>query len=149
VHVVEHEEDLPVGRAEVVDERGDRLARPAGAARQQLEGSGADAGQGTVQRGDDVAPELRRVVVAAVERYPRDRPARARDEVSQQRRLAEARRRGDERQRRLEPLTQPVAQARAVDGPTLRPGGIELGLEQQVAIPPGGGSAGRRPSPAL
>ena len=75
VVVVEHQHDVAAGRAEVVEQRREhhldrwRLRRG-----QQLQLVRADPGRHRPQRGDHVAPEGHRVVVAGVERQPRSRP---------------------------------------------------------------------------
>ncbi len=74
------------------------------------------------------------MIVALVERKPRHRPSidcNSRQPVSEQRCLAEAGRRSDERQLRLGPSVQPVAQSRARHKTTPPLGNVKLGLEQR------------------
>ena len=74
------------------------------------------------------------MIVALVERKPRHRPSidcNSRQPVSEQRCLAETGRRRDERQLRLGPSVQPVAQSRARHKTTPPLGDVKLGLEQR------------------
>src|SRR5438270_9266989 len=72
------------------------------------------------------------MVVALVQRHPRRRLLREIEPLRQQRRLAEARRRGDEHQLRLRTAIEALAQSRTSDQTTSPPGDEELGLEQQA-----------------
>ena len=72
VVVVEHQHDVVRDGVEVVEQGGeDRLDRRRLGRLQERERVVADPGRGRLERGDDVRPEHRRIVVALVERQPR------------------------------------------------------------------------------
>src|SRR6266567_2566557 len=85
-----------------------------------------------LQRGDNVAPEGGGVVISLVQRDPRRRVLQELEPLRQQRRLAEARRRGDERQLRLRAAIEALAQSRTWDQTAAQPGEVELGREQRT-----------------
>jgi hypothetical protein len=104
VEIVEDEHAGRVAPREVVDEQrhDDRDQVRAGREQRGLGGL-ARAGDDRPQRGDDPAPEAHGVVVGGVERQPRERPVLGRRDVPEreQRRLARAGRRGEQRQPRV------------------------------------------------
>jgi hypothetical protein len=131
VVVVEHEDDLLGEHGEGVDQRRQHALQRRRPRLEQGASLGPDAGARRLQRGDDVAPEERRVVVARVERQPGDRAPLPAEPVDQQRLLAEAGRRNQERQRAGRTLLQARQQARASDqaGAPGRQG--QLGAQQR------------------
>ena len=145
--VVEHQHDAVRDGAEVVEQSGqDCFDRRRG--RLQLhERTCTDPGRCRLQRGDQVGPEHRRVVVALVEREPRRGPSIGRSvcqPLRQQRRLAEPGRSRHEGQRRLRPTAQALAQSRTRHQGASQPGDVELGLEQWARhdhLPSGSGFA--------
>jgi hypothetical protein len=101
VVVIEHQHDVLRDGAELVEHRReDRFERRRLMRLQQRDGTRADAGFHSLQRGDQVSPEGRWIVVALVEREPRRGASigrSGRQPLGQQRRLTEPGRRGDER----------------------------------------------------
>ena len=107
VVVVEHQHDVTRGGAQVVEQRGKhRFDRRRPGRLQEGQRVLADSGGCRPQRGDHVGPEGRGIVVAPIEREPCSPPLIARrgrsgrEPLGEQRRLAEASRRGDEHQPR-------------------------------------------------
>ena len=135
VVVVEHQHDIVRDGAELVEQRGeDRFDRRLGRL-QERERTCTDPGHRRLQRGDQVGPEQRGIVVALVEREPRRGPSiggSGGQPVGQQRRLAEPGRSGHQRQRRLGPTAQALDQSRTRDQTAPPPGDVELGLEQRA-----------------
>ena len=133
VIVVEHQHHVVADGAEVVEQRGEyrlhlRLRRL-----QQRECARADPGRRPLQRGDQVGPEQRGIVVALVEREPGRGPSvgrRGRQPLRQQRRLAEPGGSRHQRQRRFRPPAEALAQPRTRDQTAPLPGDVKLGLEQ-------------------
>ena len=118
VVVVEHQHDIVRDGVEVVKQSDKaRLARRLGRL-QERERTCRTRGRRRLQRGDKVRPEQRGIVVALVEREPRHGPSIGRSgcqPLRQQRRLTEPGRRRHQRQRRLRPAAQALAQSRARD----------------------------------
>ena len=73
-----------------------RRARHGARSGQQRQSPFADTWTDPAERGDDVAPEARRIVVVLVEREPGDRPIARRGPGGEERRLAETRWRADQ-----------------------------------------------------
>ena len=138
VVVVEHQHDVVRHRAELVEQRGeDRLDRRWLGPLQQGQRPCADPRRHRLQRGHQVGPERRGLVVAWVERKPRRGPFIGRSgcqPLGQQRRLAEAGRGGDERQLRLGPTAHALDEPWACDQAASQPGDVELGLEQRACV---------------
>jgi hypothetical protein len=115
VVVVQHQHDIAREGTEFVEQRGeDRVDRRRLRRLEERERPRVDPGHGSPQRGDQVGPEGCRLIVALVEREPGHRLSIGRricQPLGQQRRLAAARRRGDERQRPCGPVIQAFAQA--------------------------------------
>ena len=156
VVVVEHQHDIARDGVEVVKESDQaRLVRRLGRL-QERERTCTSRGRAGIQRGDKVRPEQRGIVVALVEREPRNGPSAGRSDsqpLRQQRRLAEPSRSRHQGQRRLRPAAQALAQSRTRHQVAPPPGDVELRLEQWARHDhhPSGGSrvvpAGRpRPS---
>ena len=117
VVVVEDQHDVPVDGAEVVEEGGEhRLHGQRLRCLEELEGAGAHRRSEGPEPGDDVGPEVRRVVVAGVQRQPRRGarrpPAAVGQPLREQRGLAEARRGGDEHELGAGPAVQTLPQPR-------------------------------------
>ena len=123
VEVVEHERDL-VALGERVDQprQHDLAQRRAGGGRVEPE------------RGDHVRPQHDRVVVALVERHPRDRPPLqlGLPPGGEQRRLAEAGRAGDERQAAALAVAQALEEPLARDRLGRDERRMELGDEEDA-----------------
>ena len=136
VVVVEHQHDVVAGRPDVVEQRGEHhLDRGRLRRGKQLQLVRADPRRRRPQRGDHVAPEGHRVVVAGVERQPcsgllAGRCRRPREPLREQPRLAEAGRCGDEGQLRRGTAVQLLDQPRTRHQPWSWPGPIELRLQQ-------------------
>ena len=115
VVVVEDQGHVAVLGGDPVQHRDeDRLDRRRRRGAQQPHGRRADPGAGTLERGGDVPPEARGVVVARVEGDPGDR-AVSRQTGPEQCRLAAPGGGGDEGQFAAPPGGEPLQQARAID----------------------------------
>jgi hypothetical protein len=148
VVVVEDQHDVRRHAGKVVQQR--RQNRVGGAIGRPEEGAcaSADPGGRSVERRDQVRPENGGIVVAAVQRDPRHGPVDVRlgRELGEERRLAETRRSGDHRQPRRRAATQALLEPRPRHDAALRPGCIQLGLEQRADHD--GNGDGRTPSVA-
>ena len=135
VEVVEHQHDVVRARAELVEQRReDRLDRRWPRRLKKGKGGSSNLCRHRLQRTNHVGPEGRGSGVARVEGEPRSRRSTGRDggqPLRQQRRLAEAGRRGDERQLRLGPPAQVLVQSRTYHQTASQLGDVELGFEQR------------------
>ena len=84
-----------------------------------------------LQRGSQVRPEARRVIVPFVQREPGDGPPAAGGPLAQQRGLAKAGRGGDEREFAVQARVQPLDQARTRDQLGPDGGDIQFGGKQR------------------
>ena len=100
-----------------------------------------DSGPRPVQRGDSMAPEPRRVVVARVQRQPPNRPPATAGPVGQHRRLTEPGRGANQDELPRQPLAERLDQARARHKSRLQAGHVQLGGQQHIL--PGHGNPGR------
>ena len=143
VVVVEHQDQVLRRRLEVVDQRGhDDVQRHAGRL-QECCRLGAQVGRGGLQGGDDVGPEPHGFVVPRVEGEPRGGGSVG-EPFGDQRRLAEARRSGDQRERALPAALRRVAEARPGDQRPAPAWRVELGREKRTAGRAGDGSGHAR-----
>ena len=128
VVVVQHEDDLRRHGFDLVEQCGERRLRHRRGRGQQLQRRVADPGHRRLEGGHQVRPEQRGVVVPAVQGQPGDRRAgrgRRAEPFGEQRRLAEAGRRGQDGERRPGRAAQPFGEPTACDrtGPPRRTGG--------------------------
>ena len=134
VVVVEHEDELARDHAEVVHERGDDGRRRRRGRLQDGHRAGRGVRDGGADGRHDVRPEPGRVVVTDVERQPGGCGAvvGGTEPFGDEGRLAEPRRRGDEREQGQVVVGEPVRQPRTIDGraPAARP--VELRLEERA-----------------
>ena len=94
----------------------------------------AGPGAGPVQRGHRVAPEPGRIVVPRIQRQPPDRLPAAPGPVGQQDRLAVSRRGADQDQPPGQALIEPRRQPRPRHQVRPRPGQVQLGGQQDIAL---------------
>ena len=131
--VVEHQHEIVGNGADLIQQSPEqhfdrwRLSRA-----QQGQCALAHPGMYLLQRGDEVGPEERGVIVALIKRDPCRGPfigRGSRQPFGQQRSLAETRWRGDEGQLALDPLAQAFDQSLSGHEIGPPPGDVELGLK--------------------
>jgi hypothetical protein len=137
VVVVEHEQRLVRIRpgGELIDQRGHKslVRRRCGRAEQRPYPFG-EPRPALIQRGHTMAPESRRVVIADVQRQPCHRLLATPSPVGQQDRLAVSRRGADQHQPARQALVEALRQPRARYQVKARPGHIQLGGQQDIAL---------------
>ena len=134
-HVVIVEDQQGLIPGQVVDQRRDQpLERRRRGRTEQRRHPPAGPGAGPVERGHRVPPEPGRVVVPRVQRQPGNRPPAAPGPVRQQDRLAVSGRGAGQDQPSRQALIEPCHQPRPRHLAWARPGQVQLGGQQGIAL---------------
>jgi hypothetical protein len=134
VIVVQHQHDLVGLLDQLVDQHGQHHLQRRLAALEQGINPLVNPGPQLVQGRGDIAPEPRRVTVAAVQRQPGHRLPAAPSPIPQQAGLAETGRRTDQGEGTGRPLVEALQQPRAGHETGSGPGDVQLGRQQAVPL---------------
>ena len=131
LHVVEHDEQLPAERGDVVEELVDRRLDRAARHAEPPQRTPPDPRPHPIDRRRDVPPQQHRIVVTGVQHDPRRRHVEARAPAAHRGRLTVAGGSCDQRQRRVAAGVQRRANPRPIDHAVPDARHRELGLNQR------------------